>query len=206
MLCWDWSWESPSRKRSTGSWMPWEHEAASGVVAARLRFPQRDQTGPAPPPAASLHRTTMTAEHPGSVPEAGHTLILYDGVCGLCNRLVAFLLRHDKRDRFRFVPLQSDLAHTMLRRYGLSTHDFDTVVVVADFDGGSARVLTRADAVLWCVRQLGGVARLFAVVGVFLPCMREAAYRLIARCRYRIFGKSDTCTLPNPRDRHKFLA
>jgi predicted DCC family thiol-disulfide oxidoreductase YuxK len=111
-----------------------------------------------------------------------------------------------KRDRFRFVPLQSDLAHTMLRRYGLSTHDFDTVVVVADFDGGSARVLTRADAVLWCVRQLGGVARLFAVVGVFLPCMREAAYRLIARCRYRIFGKSDTCPLPNPRDRHKFLA
>ena len=70
----------------------------------------------------------MTGERStGAMPSSNLTLVLYDGVCGLCNRLVAFLLRHDRNDQFRFAPLQSELAQKFLRRYGLDPKDFDSL-------------------------------------------------------------------------------
>jgi predicted DCC family thiol-disulfide oxidoreductase YuxK len=133
------------------------------------------------------------------------TLVLYDGVCGLCNRLVSFLLRHDRRDQFRFAPLQSELAQTLLRRYGLDPNDFDTVVVLADFGQPAERALTRSQAALWAVSRLGGIWRLFAIAKLAPLSLREGLYRFIARRRYRIFGKYEQCPLPRPEDRGKFL-
>lgn len=145
----------------------------------------------------------MTAEPQVSSPS--QTLVLYDGVCGLCNWLVAFLIRHDRRDQFRFAPLQSDVARKLLHRYDLNPADLDSVVVLADYQCASERALTRSQAALWCVRRLGGIWRLFTIARLIPLTLREALYRSIARRRYRIFGKYDACPLPQPEDCHKFL-
>ena len=148
----------------------------------------------------------MTAEErTGGMPSPSQTLVLYDGVCGLCNRLVSFLLRHDRRDQFRFAPLQSDFAQALLRRYNLDPNDFDTVVVLADFQRPVERALTRSEAALWAIGGLGGIWRLFAVAKLVPFSLREGLYRFIAQRRYRIFGKYDQCPLPRPEDRDKFL-
>jgi predicted DCC family thiol-disulfide oxidoreductase YuxK len=148
----------------------------------------------------------MTGEQStGPMPSLSQTLVLYDGVCGLCNRLVSFLLRHHRRDQFRFAPLQSELAQTLLRRYGLDPNDFDTVVVLADFGQPAERALTRSQAALWAVSRVGGIWRLFAIAKLIPLSLREGLYRFIARRRYRIFGKYDQCPLPRPEDRGKFL-
>jgi predicted DCC family thiol-disulfide oxidoreductase YuxK len=148
----------------------------------------------------------MTAERQaGAASSPIRTLVLYDGVCGLCNWLVAFLIRHDRRDQFRFAPLQSEFAQTLLHRYALNSADFDTVVVLAEFRQDSERALTRSDAALWAIGQLGGVWKLLMVAKLIPRRLREALYSFIARRRYRIFGKYDQCPLPQPEDRHKFV-
>ena len=149
----------------------------------------------------------MTAEHEARrTSSASQTLVLYDGVCGLCNWLVAFLIRHDGRDQFRFAPLQCESARTLLQRHGLISADFDTVVVLADFQLASERPLTRSDAAIWCVGRLGGIWTFIAISKLIPLPLREALYRLIAQDRYRVFGKYEVCPLPRPEDRHKFLA
>ena len=133
------------------------------------------------------------------------TLVLYDGVCGLCNRLVSFLLRHDRHDQFRFAPLQSEVAQALLRHYNLDPTDFDTVVVLTNFQRSAERAFTRSEAALWAIARLGGIWKLFAVAKFIPLALRESLYRFIAHRRYRIFGKYDECPLPRPEDRHKFL-
>ena len=148
----------------------------------------------------------MTAEQRASgISSPSRTLVLYDGVCGLCNWLVAFLIRHDRRDQFRFAPLQSEFAQILLHRYALNSADFDTVVALAEFRQDSERALTRSEAALWAIGQLGGVWKVGAVAKFIPHRLREALYRFIARRRYRIFGKYDKCPLPQPEDRHKFV-
>ena len=146
----------------------------------------------------------MTAEL-RSVSSPGQTLVLYDGVCGLCNRLVAFLLRHDRRNEFLFAPLQGEPARSLLCRHGLSPDDLDTVVVIADFRGPSERTLIRSQAALWATVRLGGVWRLLSIAKIIPFSVRESIYRFIARRRYEIFGRYDQCPLPKPEDRRKFL-
>jgi len=146
----------------------------------------------------------MTVE--AAVPSPGHTLVLYDGVCGLCNRLVAFLLRHDKRDGFRFASLQSELGQTLLRSHGLNTADLDSVVVIKDLYAPNEQVFTRSAAILTCLNGLGGAWRAAAAAKIVPLGIREASYKLIARHRYQIFGKHEVCPMPKPQDRVKFLA
>ena len=138
--------------------------------------------------------------------DLSNPIILYDGVCGLCNRLNQFLLKRDKQDRFRFASLQSDFAIELLRRHGLDATDLDTVYVVVNFGRPNERVLSRSDAVLYALQTLGGpwgVARLATV----LPRpLRNAAYKIVARNRYRVFGKYEVCMMPEERFKHKFIA
>ena len=135
-----------------------------------------------------------------------HPIVFYDGVCGLCNRLVQFLLKHDRKDRLRFAALQSDFAAKVLGRHGIDPTDLDTVHVVVNFDGPSERVLNRSTAVLRALSELGGIWSIAGGLGVIVPRpLRNFFYGLVATNRYRIFGKYETCMLPSPSDRAKFL-
>ena len=139
-----------------------------------------------------------------SIPEA-KPIVLYDGVCGLCNRLVQFLLKRDTHNRFRFASLQSAFANQLLTHHGRDAHDLDTVYVVKDYGEPSQSLLARSDAVLYMLWQLGGLWKV-AKVGRVLPgALRDAVYQIIARNRYRVFGKYESCLLPEPKDRAKFL-
>jgi len=132
-------------------------------------------------------------------------IVLYDGVCGLCNRLVQFLLKRDKRDRLRYAALQSDFAAKVLKRHGLDPKDLDTVHVVMNYDEADERVLGRSTAVVEAVKELGGVWKIAALGKIVPRPLRDLAYKFVAQNRYRVFGKFQTCMLPDPRHRAKFL-
>jgi predicted DCC family thiol-disulfide oxidoreductase YuxK len=133
-------------------------------------------------------------------------IILYDGVCGLCNRLVQFVLKRDHADRFRFAPLQSKLAAEILLRHGVSPGNLDTFYVVQQANQADERLLARSDAVGHVLSHLGSFWRAAGYIFGQLPkIVQNAIYDLVARHRYGMFGRSDTCPLPNAKDRAKFL-
>ena len=141
-----------------------------------------------------------------SVPPSANPVLLYDGVCGLCNRLVQFILRHDDHDQFRFAALQSPLASRLLERHGASAANLDTFYIATNFDQAGEELLARSDAAVFVLQELGGGWRILGVIFRVLPrALRDAVYNLIARNRYKVFGKFDICPLPDPRHRHKFL-
>lgn len=134
------------------------------------------------------------------------TVVFYDGVCGLCNRLNQFLLRRDGPARLRFAALQSPVAKDMLAKNGLDPSDLDTVYVIADWRSPSERVLARSQAVLHAVAQLGGTWRTLARIATLVPRpLADVVYRMVARSRYRIFGQDDRCQIPPPEWRERFL-
>jgi len=133
-------------------------------------------------------------------------IILYDGVCGLCNRLVQFLLKHDKAGRLRFASLQSDFAEKVLGRHGINAKDLDTVNVVENYDQAGERVLQRSDAILRAGRELGGFWGASSSIARVVPrALRDLVYGFVATNRYRVFGKYDTCMLPEPNQRSRFV-
>ena len=133
-------------------------------------------------------------------------ILFYDGVCGLCNTLVQFLLKHDKRRQLRFASLQSDFAEKVLRRHGFDPKDLDTLHVVENYEQPDERMLQRSDAVLRAARELGGHWSVLAAVAKIVPrSLRDIAYRFVAQNRYRVFGKYETCMLPDPDQRSRFL-
>ena len=176
----------------------------------------------------------MTESPPqfGSASESiAHPILLYDGVCGLCNRLVQFVLRRDPAGMFRFASLQSGFAGTVLARHGADTRDLDTVYVVVNCDLADEHLLSRSDAVVFILRHLGAAElrsarpglrpgptqatpipgslfwRLSGIVLQVVPRpLREWGYRMVARNRYRIFGRYDTCPIPTEDTRSRFLA
>jgi predicted DCC family thiol-disulfide oxidoreductase YuxK len=140
------------------------------------------------------------------LPTISHPIILYDGVCGLCNRFVRFILKRDKRDAFRFASQQSEFAANILRGHGINPEQFDTVYLVLEHGQPTEQLLARSDAADEILSQLGGIWRLWAgTMRLFPHGLRNWIYNLIARRRYQMFGKYESCPLPDPKDRHKFL-
>jgi predicted DCC family thiol-disulfide oxidoreductase YuxK len=133
-------------------------------------------------------------------------IVLYDGVCGLCNRLTRFLLKHDHNDRLRFAPLQSDFASSILRKHNVSASDLDSVYVVTDLGQPNEQVLARSDAILHLFSEIGGVWRAGELAKIIPRVVRDWVYNLVGRNRYRVFGKYDVCPVPDERDKEKFLA
>lgn len=149
----------------------------------------------------------MSAFGPGPT---GHPLVLYDGVCGLCNRLVRFLLRRDRDARFRFAWLQGGLAASVLARHGMAppagdSSDSGTLYVVLEFGQPGERLLARSEAVLFVLRELPRWRVLAALFGLLPRRLRDVLYNLVARHRYRLFGRYDTCPAPPPQERERFL-
>jgi predicted DCC family thiol-disulfide oxidoreductase YuxK len=133
-------------------------------------------------------------------------IILYDGVCGLCNRLIQFVLKRDRNDRFRFAALQSEFAGDVLRRHGVNPALLDTVYLLLNYSQPDERLASRSDAGIQILAELGGVWRTLASIVKHLPrWVRDKIYNLIARNRYQLFGKYQTCQIPDEKYRSKFL-
>lgn len=135
-----------------------------------------------------------------TIPELDGPLVLYDGECGLCNRSVQTILRHDRRGAFRFAALQSELGQALLARHGLPPQAMNTVVLV---DGQRAFTQSRA-----ALRIAGKMDRPWPLLGAFrlVPApLRDFVYDWVARNRYRWFGRTDACMLPPPEVRARFL-
>lgn len=136
----------------------------------------------------------------------GYLIIFYDGVCALCNRLVQFLIKRDKRTRLRFASLQSDFAEQVLKRHGIDPKNLDTVHVVINYDRPEERVLNRSDAILRACSELEGPWSVLATITRIIPrVLRDLIYRFVAEHRYRVFGNYETCMLPDPEQQHRFL-
>jgi predicted DCC family thiol-disulfide oxidoreductase YuxK len=134
------------------------------------------------------------------------TVVFYDGVCGLCHRFVRFLIRRDRRERFAFAPLQGTLARTVLVPRGVDPSDLDSIHVLADWHAPSERMLARSRAIIHALSQLGGVWTLAARGASFVPPpLADQLYNFVARRRYRTFGRFDTCPIPPPEWRDRFL-
>ena len=142
--------------------------------------------------------------HASARPHGAH-LVLYDGVCGLCDRVLQFLLRHDHGAVFQFASLQSATGKAMVARWGGAPEDLSSFYVVADFQTEKARAHTRSDAVLFVVRELGWPWKL-ALAGSALPKpLRNRIYDAIARSRYRVFGRYEQCVIPTEESRSRFV-
>ena len=133
-----------------------------------------------------------------SVPGDG-PVIVFDGVCVLCNGWVRFLLKHDRDARYRFASMQSPAGRALLQRHGLDADDPASFLLVA---GGSA--WTDTEAIVRVLQGLGGVWRMAAGVRLVPASVRDRLYRLGARNRYRWFGTT-TCPVPTPAQRDRFL-
>jgi predicted DCC family thiol-disulfide oxidoreductase YuxK len=132
-------------------------------------------------------------------------VLLYDGVCGFCNKSVQLILDHDRRGTMRFAALQSDYGKAVVKRHP-SLHDVDSVVFVEkQSDTGEERVFVRSHAALRIAAYLGGVWKLFFAAYVIPAPLRDYLYDLFARNRYKLFGKYDSCLLPPPEVRSRFL-
>ena len=130
-----------------------------------------------------------------------HPILFFDGVCNLCNGAVQWLLTNDKRGELRFASLQSELAQELLPLAGVDPAKLESLVLYKD-----GQALQLSDAALGTGALLGGVWTPLAKVGrVFPRFFRDGLYKVIARNRYRWFGKREECTLPRPEWRARFL-
>lgn len=125
---------------------------------------------------------------------------MFDGVCALCSGWVRFLLRRDRRACFRFAPMQGAVGRTLLRARGFDPDDPLSFLLV---DGDAA--WHDSAAVIEVLRRLGGAWRLAMLGGLVPRRVRDAGYRLLARHRYRVFGRRAACMVPPPGTADRFL-
>lgn len=153
-----------------------------------------DANGAGPGGASATGRTPEEI-----VEQLDHPLLLFDGVCNLCNGFVRFVVKFDAEGEFRFAPLQSDVGQEILERHAMPTEDFETFVLVED-----DQIHTKSEAALRVTRRLDGPWPLLGPL-LYLPRrLRDVGYDLVANNRYRLFGKKDECPVPPPELRERF--
>jgi predicted DCC family thiol-disulfide oxidoreductase YuxK len=130
----------------------------------------------------------------------GPPVILFDGVCNLCNRAVQFIIKRDKKKQFLFASLQSKAGSELLKKFNLSPNDFNSFVL-ADGD----KVYTRSTAALRVAKRLSGGWKLLYGLMIFPRFLRNAVYNIIAKNRYKWFGKRNECMIPTPELKERFL-
>jgi predicted DCC family thiol-disulfide oxidoreductase YuxK len=135
------------------------------------------------------------------IPAVDGPVVLYDGTCGLCDRSVQLILRHDRRGHFRFAALQSDVGRALLARHGLPADALDTVVLVED-----GRAWVKSSAALRIARGMDAPWPAFRALSIIPRPVRDFFYDRVAKSRYRIFGRVDACMLPPPEVRARFLS
>lgn len=123
-------------------------------------------------------------------------IVLFDGVCNLCNHLVKFIIQRDPDARFRFAALQSKEGQRLQKE----TVNVNSVVLIRD-----GKYLFRSSAILYILHDLGGFWKIFYAFIILPPFLRDFVYMIIARTRYRIFGKRDSCMVPTTEIMGRFL-
>jgi predicted DCC family thiol-disulfide oxidoreductase YuxK len=126
--------------------------------------------------------------------------ILFDGICNLCCGWVLFLIRHDKKSKFRFASNQSAIGQSMLHSAGISNKMLESVVYLK----GSV-CFRESSAVLEILNDMGGIWKIFSVFKLIPKPIRDGIYRYIAKNRNRFFGKRASCYSPNPENQKRFL-
>jgi len=132
--------------------------------------------------------------------DSSASVVLFDGVCNLCKGSVNFFLSIDRRKRLKFASLQSNFGQSTLVELGKDPTHFDSILFLHQ-----GKVYERSGAVLRIMGRIGGIWSLAVCFLVAPAFLRDACYNLIARNRYRFFGKSDTCRLPTPEEAERFM-
>lgn len=138
------------------------------------------------------------ADRPESSPE--EPVVLFDGVCNLCNGVVGFLIPRDPDGRLRFAPLQSEAGQTLLVRHDIPTDELDTLVLV---EGG--RAYTKSTAAIRIAERLGWPYRAARIARILPVCVRDRLYDVVADNRYDWFGRKDRCMVPDEDVSDRFL-
>lgn len=127
-------------------------------------------------------------------------IILFDGVCNLCNGTVQFIIKRDKKGIFKFASLQSTIGQSLLKQFNLSTDTFHSFVYIKNNE-----YFTKSTAALSIAKELGGVWKLLYGFIIIPKFIRDSIYNLISKNRYKVFGKSETCMLPTTNIKERFL-
>lgn len=128
-------------------------------------------------------------------------IIIFDGICNLCNASINFLIKIDKNNVFKFVAMQSESGEQLLKKYGFSTTEIDSFLLISN-----KNLLTKSDAIVRISAQLPFPWNLFFVLKILPKGMRDYLYSLVAKNRYKWFGKKNQCLIPTPELNHKFLS
>lgn len=126
--------------------------------------------------------------------------ILFDGVCNFCNASINFIIDRDSKGMFKFAALQSEVGQELLKKFGLKTSNFDSIVAIE-----GDKVYQKSDAALEIARKMDGIWKTFYVFKIIPAFLRNPVYDLVARNRYRFFGKTDACRIPTAELKARFL-
>ena len=129
-------------------------------------------------------------------------IILFDGVCNLCNSSVQFIIKNDKNDIFRFVPLQSDLGLQIVKHIGIDTSKTDSIILYEP----TIAYYYKAEAAFKIAGALDGIYKFLGIFSFFPNVISNVVYDYIARNRYKWYGKKEQCMIPTPELKAKFLA
>ena len=127
-------------------------------------------------------------------------IVVFDGVCNLCNHSVQFILRHEAAPHFQFAPLQTPAGTRLMKAFGFSVDEAKTFVLITD-----GKPYAKSDAAIRIARHLKGAWKLAGLIRVVPRPIRDWIYDVVARNRYRWFGKTDACMVPTPELRARFL-
>ncbi|MET3124990.1 putative DCC family thiol-disulfide oxidoreductase YuxK [Arcicella rosea] len=133
-------------------------------------------------------------------PLVGQQVILFDGVCNFCNASINFVIDHDPQKRFKFASLQSDFGYEVLKKYDRNTSDFDSVILLKN-----NRLYIKSEAALEIAKDLSGFWKYLSVFSILPTFILDFFYDLVAKNRYKLFGKSEVCRMPSPDLKERFL-
>jgi predicted DCC family thiol-disulfide oxidoreductase YuxK len=128
-------------------------------------------------------------------------LILFDGVCNLCNTSIQYVIKHDKNNLFMFAPLESTIGQDIINKYNIDTKNTDSIILYSEENG----LFTKSTAALKIANHLGFPLNILSVFFIIPPFIRNWVYDFIAKNRYRWYGKQEACMIPTPELKSKFL-
>ncbi|MFV0566803.1 MAG: thiol-disulfide oxidoreductase DCC family protein [Flavobacteriaceae bacterium] len=128
-------------------------------------------------------------------------IILFDGVCNLCNSSIQYVIKHDKNDAFRFVAIQSNAGQALIHKHGIDASKTDSIILIAP----NVAYYQQSDAVLKIAYQLNPFWNTFRVLEFIPVKLRNLVYNYVAKNRYKWYGKKENCMIPTPELKAKFL-